>query len=147
MPHTNVYMNWTPVTITPLGGSAITLKEVTDLQDMTSDTLEPWQSDGNKFATVLVAASGSRGCTIVGGDCYKLQTIPRNTPCTIVAVLSDALNPGPSGSGSLTHTWLNAVISDTPISGPSNKYAGGSATFVCFSADGTTDPHSVAQTT
>lgn len=145
MPHTNVYMNWTGVTITPVGGSAISLLEVLDVQVMDEDTIEQWQSDGNKFATVLVAASGSRGMTITGGDVFKLAGIPRNTLCTIVAILNDARNS--AGSGAITHTLSNAMFASAPRSGTTNKFAGGSVTFIAASTDGSTDPLVITQAT
>lgn len=137
---TNVFMNWTGVTVTYGSGSptVITLTEVIDVQAIDQEGLEPWQADGHKFPTVLIAATGNRGVTIIGGDVYKLSSVPRNTPCTVVAVLNDARNG--VGTGAMTHTWSNAVIADAPRSGPTNKFAGGSATFATYSSDGTTDP-------
>ena len=138
-------MNWTGVTVTPPSGPAINLTEVIDVQVTDQEGLEPWQADGHKFPTVLIAATGARGMVLIGGDIYKLAAIPRNTPCVIVAILNDARNG--TGSGSITHTLSNAVIADMPRSGPTNKFAGGSATFMSYSPDGTTDPLQIAQAT
>jgi hypothetical protein len=143
MAHTNVYMNWTGITVTPASGSAIPLKEIIDVQVTDSEGLEPWQADGHKFPTLLIAATGSRGMTLIGGDIWKLAGIPRNTPCTVVAILNDAYNG--VGSGAITHTLSNAVMADTSRSGPTNKFAGGSVTFMAYSPDGTTDPLVIAQ--
>jgi len=139
----NVFMNWTGVTVTPSGGSAITLTEVTDIDLIDSDTLEMWQADGHKFPTLCIAADAKRGMTIHGGDVYKLAALPKNTPCTIVAVLNDAVNK--AGVGSMTVTLSNAVVADTSAKGQTNKFAGGQVSFAAFSPDGTTDPLAIAQ--
>lgn len=145
MAHANLYMSWTGVTITPSGGSAIALLEVIDVQFTNSDGLEAWRSDGNKYATLIVDATGEVGATIIGGDCFKLATLPRGAACTIVAILNDAKNK--TGSGASTFTLVNAVVQDTPTSGVTNKFAGGSASFMSYSADGSTIPLSIAQAT
>ena len=139
MAKTNVFMNWKEVTVTPVGGGgAIAITEVVDVEVMDKDDLEPWQADGHKFPTLLVAASGMRGLTIQGGSINKLSSIPKNTPCTVVAKLYDAKNG--AGEGCLVHTLSNAVLQGSPSSGKSNKFAGGSAVFVAYSSDGTVDP-------
>jgi cyanophycinase-like exopeptidase len=141
---TNVYMNWTGVTVSfGVGPTVIALTEITDVQVLDEDGLEMWQSDGNKFATVVVAATGARGMTLTGGDLFKLATMPRNTPCTIVAVLRDAING--TGSGAITHTLVNAVMAGAPRGGATNKFAMGSVTFMAFSPDGSTDPLTLTQ--
>jgi hypothetical protein len=141
----NVFMNWTGVTVV-YGASptTITLTEVTDIQVVDSDILEMWQADGHKFPTLCIAADANRGLTIHGGDCYKLAAMPRNTPCTINATLRDAANG--AGTGALVLALSNAVLSESNFSGQTNKFAGGSATFMAFSSDGSTDPLAISQT-
>jgi hypothetical protein len=143
MAHTNVFMNWKGVTITPSGGSLVNLTGVMDVQTSNVEGLEPWQADGHLFPTLMIRATAARSVTIMGGDVATMMAVPRGTACTVVAILDDAVNG--AGSGALTHTWLNAVVADVPASGPSNKFAGGTITFVCYSSDGTTDPLTVAQ--
>jgi hypothetical protein len=143
MAGSNVYMNWKSVTVTfGTVPTVVSLTEVMDVQVLDQEGLEPWQADGHKFPTLLIAATGSRGMTIVGGSVNKLAAIPRNTPCTVVAILNDAVNG--AGAGAITHTLVNAVLADAGRSGPSNKFAGGTATFVAFSPDGITDPLTIA---
>lgn len=143
MAKSNVFMNWKSVTITPSGGSAVNLGQVMDVQTQSGEGLEPWQADGNLFPTLMIRATASRAVTIIGGDVGSMLSIPRGTPCTVVIVLFDAVNG--VGTGALTHTWTHAVVADVPSSGPSNKFAGGSITFVCYAADGVTDPLTVVQ--
>jgi hypothetical protein len=140
MAKTNVFMNYKSVTWIATGGSgaANPITEVTDIQEINAEGIEPWRADGSPFPTVMARGTADRGLTIFSGDVATMQGIPKATPLTIVAVLYDAVNG--SGSGALTKTWTNAVVADRPSSGPSNKYAGGSISFMCFSPDGTTDP-------
>lgn len=145
MAHTNVFMNWKSVTYTAPSGSPISLTQITDVQEVNSEGLEPWQADGNIYPTLLVRATATRGLTITGGDVAGFKKIPRGVPLTIVAVLFDALNG--VGSGALTETWVNAVVADVPFGGPSNHFANGSITFICYSPDGTTDPSTSVQAT
>lgn len=143
MARSNVFMNWTGVTITyGTTPTVITMTEVLDVQVLDEEGIEQWQADGHKFATKMITATGARGLTIIGGDVYKLATIPRGTPCTVVAILNDAVNG--VGTGAVTHTLSNGVMTGASRSGPSNKFAGGSATFIAFSTDGTADPLAMA---
>ncbi len=141
----NVYMSWTGVTVTPSGGSTMAISEVTDVQVHDKDHIEPWQADGHKYATRMIAASGERGITITGGDVGKLASIPKNVPCTVVAILNDAVNG--VGTGAVTVTLVNAIRGEVPSSGKTSKFAGGSVSFMAFSSDGTADPLSYAAAT
>jgi len=141
MTATNVYMNWKAVTVTPQGGSVVAITEVLDVEIVDQETIEMWQADGTIYPTLAIRAAAMRGLKITGGSINLLQAIPRGTPCVVVAILEDAVNvAGGAGSGSLTHTLSNAVLAEVPRSGPSNKFAGGSATFVSYSTDGATNP-------
>jgi hypothetical protein len=140
----NVFMNWTSVTVTyGVSPTVITLTEVTDIDLMDEDVLEMWQADGHKFPTLVVAADAKRGMTIHSGDCYKLSAMPKNTPCVIVAILNDAANK--LLAGAMTITLSNAVFGGVTVKGPTNKFAMGQATFMAFSPDGTTDPLAIVQ--
>ena len=143
MAASNIFMSWVNITATPNTGNAITLNETTSLEVISSDGLEPWQADGNKFATALVSATGTRGVTISGGNCAAIARMPKGTVFTISATLRDAING--TGSGAITLTLVNAVVSENPISGVTNKYAGGSVTLMAFSADGSADPLTFTQ--
>jgi len=138
MARSNVFMSWTGVTVTPAGGPAIAITEVVDVQVLDKDDLEPWQADGHKFPTQMIAAMGHRGITIVGGDVSKLASIPHGTPCTVVGILKDAVNG--IGTGAITVTLANAVRTEVPFEGKTQKFAGSHVTFMAFSSDGTTDP-------
>lgn len=135
----NVYMNWKSVTVSyGVGPTVINVTEVLDVEIIDQEQLEMWQADGHIFPTLCIRAAAARGLKIIGGSVNKLAVIPRGTPCTVVAVLYDAVNG--AGSGAMTHTLTGAVVAEVPRSGQSNKYAGVSISFVSASADGTGDP-------
>jgi hypothetical protein len=136
-------MNWKSVTTKTAAGSAIPLTQVMDVQEVNSEGLEPWQADGNLYPTLMIRATATRGVTITSGDVAGMKAVPRGVPLTVVAILYDAVNG--VGSGALTETWTNAVVADIPASGASNKFAGGSITFICYSTDGSTDPNTSVQ--
>ena len=132
------------VTISPpTPAVAIVLKEITASDSTRTESLLPWQADGNLYPTRMARVAAMRTLTIHSGDVAGMRSIPLGTVCTIVATLYDSVNG--SGSGALTETWINAVVADVPVSGPTNQFAGGTITFMCFSSDGTTDPYSYTQ--
>jgi hypothetical protein len=138
-------MSFSGVTLSyGVGPTVITLLEVVEIDVIDAEGIEPWQSDGNPFPTLMVASTASRGVTFKGGDLAKLRGVPRNTPCTIGWTINDAVNG--TGSGALVHTLVNAVRADSSKGVVTNKFGMGSATFAAFSADGTTDPLTVVQT-
>lgn len=139
MARSKTYMNVTSVTISYGGGpTTISLTEVTNVQSAIQDVLEPWVADGHKFPTLLIAAMGTRSVTIFSGDIGKLMTIPKGTACTVSFIFNDSVNT--TSTGAVTFTLSNAVLNDISFSGPSNKFAGGSATFMLYSSNGSTDP-------
>ena len=141
---TNVFMNWKNVAITGPLGTPVPLKQVTDIQEANAEGLEMWRADGNVYSTVVVRATADVAFTIACGDVAGMMAVPRGVPLTVTATLCDALNG--LGTGALVHTWVNAVVGDNPASGPTNKFAGGSITLMCFSPDGATPPLTVVQT-
>lgn len=139
MARSKTYMNVTSVTISYGGGpTTISLTEITSVQFGMQEGLEPWIADGHKFPTLLIAATGTRSVTIFSGDIGKLLTIPKNTACTVSFIFNDSVNT--TSTGAVTLTLSNAVMGEISASGPSNKFAGGSAVFMLYSSNGSTDP-------
>lgn len=145
MARTKHYQNWKSVTISHgVGPTTITLTEITNVEILNNDQYETFKGDGNIFNTVMVLANGVRGIRITGGDIgTQCVTIPRNTPCTVVCVLHDAVNG--SGSGALTFTLSNAMKQGASPGGPQNKILTDVVEFMAYSSDGTTDPLSISQ--
>jgi hypothetical protein len=138
----SLYMNWTGVTVTPLGGSAMPLKEITDIDVDRSSEMKRWYADAAKFPLALSARNKTRKITIRGGAINLLSAIPEDTPCTVVGILND-LNNGIT-TGALTITCINAIVASNPFKGKNNDFGTGDLTFEAFSTDGTTDPLTIA---
>ncbi|WP_435005156.1 hypothetical protein P12x_003050 [Tundrisphaera lichenicola] len=145
MAKSNVFMDFKEITVTYGSGTptVLTLSEVTEMEVMIDDELAPWQADGNKYATLMVVASSMRGGKIMGGDVAALAGIPKGTYCTVQAKLYDAVNR--DGAGCLTFAWTNAVFGSVQAAGQSNKFAGGSTSFMCIAPDGATSPLTITQ--
>lgn len=142
MAATNLFMNWSSVTVA-YGATTVTLLEVLDVQLDAASQQEVFFGDARKFPRLIVNTAKTRGITIIGGDVYKLLTIPDDTVVTVTAVLNDAKNG--SGSGALTLTLSNAVRAKVAGSGPNNKFAGGSVAYSAFADVNDTDPLAIAQ--
>ena len=142
---TNLYMNWTGVTITPQGGAAITVDKVTDVKVNRKSVQEAFYGDNRKFAAFLRNTQKKRSITLVTGNPNLHLAIPEDTYCTIVAILNDVQNG--TGSGALTITAVNAKMESDDTDGSNNKYAAGTITFNCAGDDSTTpdsDPVTIA---
>ena len=135
-------IGWSSVTITPAGGSAVVILNITEVDFIRSSTKKSFYGDLAVFAKIINNKEKKRGVKISTANVEALQAIPEDTPCTIVAVHNDAKNG--TGAGAITCTLINAICGDNPYKGPANNYAMGEITFEAFSADGVTDPFSYA---
>lgn len=142
MPASELYMNWDPVTVTPSGGTLVTLKEVMDVELDLASQQEVFYGDARKFARMIVNTAKKRSLTIMGGNVAQLMALPDDTPCTIVATLRDAKNG--TGSGAITITLANATREKINVKGQNNKFGMSSLTFNAFADSGDTDPLSFA---
>lgn len=146
MAKSDVFMSFVGVTVTPVTtGTPIPITEVVEMEVMYDDDLMPWRADGGRFAKLVALGESNRGARIAGGDVAKFMAVPKGVSCTVVAKLMDALNNTPTGSGTLTFTWTNAIFGGANAAGASRKFAGGGLNFMCYAPDATTDPMTVAQ--
>lgn len=142
---TKNYMNWTGVTVTPAGGQAITITEVTEVNPDLDSTHEKAYGDNRRFAKCIRETQLERMVSITTGDVATANTIPVNTPCTITATLNDAFNG--AGTGAITYTFKNAVLKSNKVKGANNKFAEATLEFDCFGDDSSaydSDPFSFA---
>lgn len=130
---TGNFMNWTGVTVTPAGGQAITLTEVTDVSPSLDSTHEKFYGDNRRFAKCIRSTEFERMVSITTGDVAVANTIPLNVPCTVVATLNDAFNG--AGAGAITYTFRNAVLKTNGVKGPNNKFAETTLNFDSFGDD------------
>jgi hypothetical protein len=146
MAKTNTFMSVVGgVVITPSTGSAVTVTQVLDVSKTRNVGLVPWRADGTPFPTQMAVGTMDRGVVITSGDLAAMVAVPLGVACSVVWTTRDAINGVVTGSGAITETLTHAYVVDTPSSGPTNQFAGGTISFMCGSADGTTDPYSFAQ--
>lgn len=139
MAKTNLYMNWTGVTVTyGTSPTTINLSEVVDLEVGRKGEVKRWTADAGVFAKALAVKNKTRTITIKGGAINLLASVPEDTLCTIVGVLND-LNNG-TGSGAITVTAVRGTVTSNPFKGQNNEFGLGDLEFECSSVDGTTDP-------
>jgi hypothetical protein len=144
---TNLFMNWSPATITPAGGSAITQDEVTNVEIDGKSVQEVFYGDNRKFPKLIRNTAKTRKLVIETGNIGKALTIPEDTPCTIVVTLCDAVNGTTTAGGAIVITAKNAILETKPFKGANNKFAGSTLTFNCYGDDSVTpdsDPITVA---
>jgi hypothetical protein len=142
MPATTLYMNWTGVTVTPGGSSAITVNRVTNIALPAESSLKKFYGDAVKFPIASRPTEQTRGITITSGNCALLNTVPIGTICTVVAVLNDMTNG--VGSGAITVTAINAVLQSKSMGAANNEFASVSYVFDCFGGASDADPITIA---
>jgi hypothetical protein len=139
---TGLNMGWSPVTITPGTGTAITLKNVTSLTPSRLGEIKKFYGDVNAFPQLAVNRNKGRTVSITSGSIGQLMSLPEDTVCTIAATLNDPLNGAAVGGGGYVITLTNAILKSNNMKGDTNEYALGSVEFECFSPTGT-DPMTV----
>lgn len=135
---TNLYMNWSSVTVAAGSGSAATIKHVTDVKINGQSTTEAFYGDARQFAAMIRPVQTSRTLEITTGDVGAIMALDPAAVYTVVATLKHA------ESGTLTVTLVNAVLKQNPMSGQNNKYSVGSLTFEAYADASDTDPLTVA---
>jgi hypothetical protein len=121
---TKRYMNWTGVSFTPQGGTLTAITGVSTVAIDNGGSLIKFSGDGDRFNTTV--------------DLAIVNTWPVGTVGTVVATHNDAKNG--VGTGAITYTLTNAVLSKRPLSGAHRQFGQGTITFECFSSDGVTNP-------
>ena len=142
MPATKRFMNWTGVTFTPVGGPATTFSGVTSVAIDSGGTLARFAGDGDRFVTTMVNDFNEPSITIQSADLAALRANPAGTVGTLTATHNDAKNG--TGSGAVTYTLANAVVSTCQVHGSHRQFGQGSLTFAAFSSDGVTNPLSTS---
>ena len=142
MAATGVYYDCVDLKVT-YGATTVELKEATKVNLRMKDKQALWQRGGSRFATVSVIESSDRGIDIEGGDCVKLNAVPRGVLCTVTGKIPDPENG--LGEGCLLFTVARAKIDDSSIGGQARQFAMAGASFTCTSADGNTDPIQITE--
>lgn len=134
---TGLNMNWENVAVTPNGGSAIAINEVTALSLNRASRHEEFYGDNRYFAKMIRAVELKRMISISSGNSSALELIPDDAPCTVTGTLADARNGIVAGGGAIIVTLVNAVLEKQGTDGQNNKFAQNSVSFNSYGAVGT----------
>jgi hypothetical protein len=141
---TTLIMNWTGVTFTPAGGSAIPLKRVNSVNFDPGGQLLPYSGDGDRYPTAMVLAMSSPTASLSTSNISQISALAIGTVGTLVAIANDAVNGILTGGGAITYTLINAVVAGTPWGGQHAQFGTANLTFQAYSSDGSTTPLSQA---
>ncbi len=142
MSATKRFMNWTGVTFTPVNGSATAITGVTSVTIDSGGSIARFAGDGDRFVTTMVNDFNEPSVTIHAADLSALQANPIGTIGTFSATHNDAKNG--VGTGAVTYTLANAVVSACQVHGAHRQFGQGSMTLGAFSGDGVTNPLSTS---
>lgn len=137
MAATKLQMGWSGVVVTPTGGTAIPITNVTKVHTKKGSQKKEFHGDTNPFAKLITTKNKTREVTITSGDMAAMLAIPEDTVCSLVYVFNDAKNG--AGAGAITRTLNLAVLTEAPDEGAVNEFGMGTVTFSAYSLDGT-DP-------
>jgi hypothetical protein len=140
---TTVYANWSGVTYTPAGGSAVPITNVDSIDNDPGGQLSAYSGSANRFPIVIANLMNKPTVSVKSSNIGVLAALIPGTVGVLVAILNDALNGAGVASGALQFTWSNCVVRNNPFSGAHASYASGTASFECFSTDGVTSPEAI----
>lgn len=138
MSATKRFMNWTGVSFTPVNGTATPITGVTSVTIDSGGSLARFSGDGDRYVTTMVNDFNEPVITIHSADLSALRANPVGTVGTLTATHNDARNG--VGSGAVTYTMANAVISSLQVQGAHRQFGQGTLTLGAFSGDGVTNP-------
>jgi hypothetical protein len=142
MSATKRFMNWSGVAFTPVNGTLTTITGVTSVTIDSGGSLARFSGDGDRYVTTMVNDFNEPVVTIHSADLGSLRANPVGTVGTFSATHNDAKNG--VGTGAVTYTLANAVISACQVSGAHRQFGQGTLTLTAFSSDGITNPISTS---
>ena len=142
MAASGLYVNWSPVTFTPSGGTLLTLIEIMGVDVTRGGKIINFFGDARRFARGKKMVENERGAKVHTGNIGQVAGIEEGTVGTLVATLQD-MNNG-TGTGAITFTLLNAVLKSNPFNGKNNAFAEGTLEFESYADSSDTDPLSFA---
>ena len=142
MSATNRFMNWSGVNFSAVGGASSTITGVTSVTIDSGGSLARFAGDGDRYVTTMVNDFNEPTVTIHAADLSALRANPVGTVGTFSATHNDAKNG--AGTGAVTYTLANAVVSAFQVHGAHRQFGQGSLTLAAFSSDGVTNPLSTS---
>ena len=131
-------MNWSGVTFTPQGGSAVVLTGVTNVEYDSGGSLVSFSGDGDLYESLQVNDMNAPRFTITLADLGAVGSISNGTRGTFAATHNDARNK--TGTGAITYTGVNAIVSTRTAGGQHRQVGSGTLAIAFESPDGQTNP-------
>jgi len=145
MAATGLNMNWTSVSVDPDGvTAAVNLTKVTNIIPEFVSNPKKFFGDAVKFPQAIINVEKSRRFTIVGGDVYKLLTLPEDLYCTVVATHDDAENGAVPANGGILFTAVKAKRISGLLAAPNNEFGQASVVFECKGDTADLDPITIS---
>ena len=94
-----LFMNFEDVTVTPEGGTAISLGNQTSVNFDGRNTQEMFFGANRTYPLLVRNTQLVRTLSISGGDAVKIAQIPFDKPCTITGKILDAVNADTANGG------------------------------------------------
>lgn len=121
----------------------ITINHVTDVTFTQAIQLQSFFGDTGVYAQVVAAHSGKVTIQVISGNVGTLMGITPGTIATFTATHKDAQK---ASGGDLSYTVVNAVAGQCNATGTYGQFGKATMTLEAFSADGITNPISIAMT-
>ncbi len=144
MSATNLFIGWSAAVWSPATGSPVTITRVTDVKVNRDASAETFKGDLAKFTQAIAVPMQKRTITVTSADIAALMAIPQGADGGFSVKLADSKNGIAAGGGGVTITLTSCVVMDNTANGQHAKFGSAQITFEGYSADGSTDPLTVA---
>lgn len=132
MAATGLQLNWSAVSF-----AGTTFTRVTSVMFTQGGTVIDFSGDNARYPQVVANNMNRPRCTINSGDVAALMGIAPGATGTISATQADALA---AASGGIVWTMVTSVHENSDNTGQFSQFAGATASFMAYAADGITNP-------
>ncbi len=137
------FINWTNASFTPAGGTVIPILGITQCTIDRGVTYVMDSADADFYDSLAAAVGAKPKATIATNRPGILDTVPVGVIGVFSIQRNDAINGGAAGGGAVIYS-LTGVFDPATQAGAHHQIGTGGGSFVGVSADGTTNPLSVA---
>lgn len=137
---TGLFMNWSGVTFTPTGGTAINILRVTSVKYNNDSEQERFKGDIARFNQAIAVVNNSRMVDVTTGDVGAAAVLVTGTKGSLAAQFLDLENGIISTGGGLSLTLSPCKLIKNPFEGDHAKYGTTTLSFEGYAIDGVTDP-------
>lgn len=142
MPASKRFLNWSGVTFTPAGGTAIVINEVQSMNINDRVTLTGESGDADAMPSAKTLTYLDPQVTIRAQDIGALESLIPGVRGTLTGILNDFYNG--EGTGARTYTISNCVVGSNTTDDTHRQAAVGTKVLETYSPDGRTSPIAVA---